>query len=330
MANNTSQLYPPAITDDPAAASSFQSEVNLKSSLKEKWNLKGSYFSYFLAFSFYYMGLSLFSALISVYLIGLGFSAGQASLVVSVSFLASMAVQPFIGTTADHYGSKQVSVWLFMGASLGGIVFLFCRSLWMLMAFYSLVMVLLNGANPIIEKMATNSPYAYGKIRVWGTIGAALGTQHAGYLYDRVSPSSIFIAFVVSMLIGLYGTRLTADTDLNDSSKQMDPANTPKTKPGMLSLLGNRKYLYYLVVYGLFMGGTATGNTFIPSLFTSLGLPASMASPVLSLAIMTQLPLVLYAGKFMSRMTNKLYCALHLASRSFKIWFMDSICRWQL
>lgn len=41
MANNTSQLYPPAITDDPAAASSFQSEVNLKSSLKEKWNLKG-------------------------------------------------------------------------------------------------------------------------------------------------------------------------------------------------------------------------------------------------------------------------------------------------
>ncbi len=53
------------------------------------------------------------------------------------------------------------------------------------------------------------------------------------------------------------------------------------------------------------MGVTAAGNTFIPSLLTHAGLPASQASVVLSVAIMVQLPLVLYAGKFMDRLTSK-------------------------
>ena len=80
---------------------------------------------------------------------------------------------------------------------------------------------------------------------------------------------------------------------------------TRKEKKGTLQLLSNRKYVYYLVVYGLFMGVTAAGNTFIPSLLTHAGLPASQASVVLSVAIMVQLPLVLYAGKFMDRLTSK-------------------------
>ncbi|MBF0580271.1 MFS transporter [Erysipelotrichaceae bacterium RD49] len=76
--------------------------------------LKGSYFSYFLMFNFYYLAWALFSALISVYLIGLGFSAGEASFVVSVSFFASMLTQLMIGSMADKYGSKQVSSWMLL------------------------------------------------------------------------------------------------------------------------------------------------------------------------------------------------------------------------
>ena len=313
MINNTSQLSTnsPEFSGD-ALAYGMDGAIGLKRHSHRTLNLKGSYFSYYLTFNFYYMAMSLFSALISVYLIGLGYAASRASLVVSVSFLASMAAQPWIGSLADRYGSKVVSVWLFIGASQGGVIFLFCRSLMMLMLFYSLVMVLLNGANPMIEKMATGSPYSYGKIRIWGTIGAALGTQMAGYLYDAVSPSSIFVAFVFSMLLCIWGVCLVANPKSNsqrDSKKSQraksSAASGRKEKKGTLQLLSNRKYVYYLVVYGLFMGVTAAGNTFIPSLLTHAGLPASQASVVLSVAIMVQLPLVLYAGKFMDRLTSK-------------------------
>lgn len=81
----------------------------------------------------------------------------------------------------------------------------------MITVFYSLVMVLVNGTNPIVEKIATTSPYPYGKIRIWGTIGYAAGTQMAGFLYDAISPSAIFIAFVICMLLCILGTNQTVE-----------------------------------------------------------------------------------------------------------------------
>lgn len=50
-----------------------------------------------------------------------------------------------------------------------------------------------------MERIATTSPYPYGRIRIWGTIGYALGSQLAGFIYDFVSPSAIFITFVLTM-----------------------------------------------------------------------------------------------------------------------------------
>lgn len=50
---------------------------------------KNSYLSYFLMYNFYYFSWALFSALISVYLMGKGFKASEVSLVVSSSFLVS-------------------------------------------------------------------------------------------------------------------------------------------------------------------------------------------------------------------------------------------------
>ena len=46
-----------------------------------------SYLAYVLVYTFYFLSFALFSSLISVYMLGLGFSAGQTSVVVSVAFL---------------------------------------------------------------------------------------------------------------------------------------------------------------------------------------------------------------------------------------------------
>ena len=279
---------------------------------------KGSYFSYFLMFNFYYLAWALFSALISVYLIGLGFSAGQASLVVSVSFFASMVTQPMVGSLADQYGSKSVSIVMFITAASGGVVFLFCRSLWMVTIFYSVVMVLVNGTNPVVEKMATTSPYPYGKIRIWGTIGYAFGTQAAGFLYDVVSPSSIFVAFVLCMMICILGTSQTIEpttfqnsaqtkADMQEVAEVQEEIQAEETKntKGFAKLFTNRKFAYYLLVYGLFMGVLAAGNTFVPSLFTHNGLPAATASTFLSIAVLCEMPLVFFSSKFMDQLTSK-------------------------
>ena len=122
-------------------------------------------------YNFYYLSWALFSALISVYLMGKGYRASQVSLVVSASFLASMITQPVIGTWNDRYDMKKVDTLLFILASAGAVVFMLSDSLVMITISYSAVLVMINGVNPVMEKIATTSPYPYGKIRVWGTIG---------------------------------------------------------------------------------------------------------------------------------------------------------------
>lgn len=261
-------------------------------------NYKNSYLSYFLMYNFYYLSWALFSALISVYLMGKGFKAGQVSLVVSASFLASMAAQPVIGTWNDTYDMKKVDTVLFLIACVGGVVFMASDSLVMITISYSLVLVMINGVNPVMEKLATTSPYPYGKIRIWGTIGYALGSQMAGVIYDNISPEAVFVTFVLTMLLcvaGLLGTEPAAGSPKQKSAEKVN----------VLDLFKNRKYVYYLCLCVIFYGITNMSNVFIPSMLTHMGLDVGTASMVLSIAVFCEAPLVLFSYRFMDKIANK-------------------------
>lgn len=261
--------------------------------------LKNSYFSYFLMFNFYYFAWAVFSALTSVYLMGKGFNATEVSFIVSASFLSSMITQPFIGIASDRFGIKRINIILFVLAAAGGVFFIFADSFITILIGYSFVLLLLNGTNPMIEKTATASPYEYGKIRIWGTIGYAMGSQAAGLIYDYISPSAVFITFVITIVISTIGVFYT-------NPKEAKPISLENKEQSKIStLFTNRKFIYYLCIYGIFTGLTSMANTYIPTMFTSEGLSASTASVILSLAVLCELPIVFYSSRYMDRFSNK-------------------------
>ena len=259
---------------------------------------KNSYLSYFLMYNFYYLSWALFSALISVYLMDRGFKASDVSLVVSASFLTSMITQPIIGKWNDEFDIKKVNAILFVIVAIGGIVFMVSNSLFMIAVSYSVVLMMINGVNPVMEKIATASPYQYGKIRIWGTIGYALGSQFAGILYDLVAPQAIFIVFVLTMIlciIGLVGTE-------PDIKKEAAKENEKVKK---LTLFKNKKFVYYLAICAIFYGVTNMSNTFVPSMLTDKGLDVDVTSTILSIAVFCEAPLVLFSNRFMDKIANK-------------------------
>ena len=258
---------------------------------------KNSYLSYFLMYNFYYLSWAVFSALISVYLLGKGFKASEVSLVVSTSFLTSMIFQLVIGMFSDRYDVKKVNFVLFTLAGIGGLAFMFADSLITITIGYSFVLTLINGTNPVMEKIASSSPYQYGKIRIWGTIGYATGSWLAGMIYQLISPSAIFICFIITMIlciIGLLGTQTPSELGQN---------NEEKTKTS--TLFHNYKYLYYLIIAAIFQGITNMANTYIPAMFQNDGLKVSLVSTILSFAVLCEAPLVLFSHKFMDKLTNK-------------------------
>ena len=257
---------------------------------------KNSYLSYFLMYNFYYLSWAVFSALISVYLLDKDFKASEVSLVVSTSFLTSMIFQPVIGMFSDRYDVKKVNFVLFTLAGIGGLAFMFASSLITITIGYSFVLTLINGTNPVMEKIASSSPYQYGKIRIWGTIGYATGSWLAGMIYQLISPSAIFICFIITMIlciIGLLGTQTPSELGQN---------NEEKTKTS--TLFHNYKYLYYLIIAAIFQGITNMANTYIPAMFQNDGLKVSLVSTILSFAVLCEAPLVLFSHKFMDKLTN--------------------------
>ena len=258
---------------------------------------KNSYLCYFLMYNFYYLSWAIFSALISIYLLDKGFKASEVSLVVSTSFLTSMIFQPVIGMFSDRYDVKKVNFVLFTLAGIGGLAFMFASSLITITIGYSFVLTLINGTNPVMETIASSSPYQYGKIRILGTIGYATGSWLAGMIYQLISPSAIFICFIITMIlciIGLLGTQTPSELGQN---------NEEKTKTS--TLFHNYKYLYYLIIAAIFQGITNMANTYIPAMFQNDGLKVSLVSTILSFAVLCEAPLVLFSHKFMDKLTNK-------------------------
>lgn len=280
---------------------------------------KNSYLSYFLMYNFYYLSWAVFSALISVYLLDKGFKASEVSLVVSTSFFTSMIFQPFIGMLSDRFDVKKVNFILFGLAALGGFAFMFASSLITITIGYSFVLTLINGTNPVMEKIASSSPYQYGKIRIWGTIGYATGSWLAGIIYQFISPEFIFICFVITMIlciIGLLGTETPHD---------LSQEKVVKTKTS--TLLHNHKYLYYLIIAAIFQGITNMANTYIPAMFQNDGLPVNLVSTILSFAVLCEAPIVLFSSRFMDKLANKklliiayIMISIQFLCYSFNVW----------
>ena len=259
---------------------------------------KNSYLSYFLMYNFYYLSWALFSALISVYLMDRGFKASDVSLVVSASFLTSMITQPIIGKWNDEFDIKKVNAILFVIVAIGGIVFMVSNSLFMIAVSYSVVLMMINGVNPVMEKIATASPYQYGKIRIWGTIGYTLGSQFAGILYDLVAPQAIFIVFVLTMILCIIGLVGTEPDIKKEAAKENEKVKT-------MTLFKNKKFVYYLAICAIFYGVTNMSNTFVPSMLTDKGLDVDVTSTILSIAVFCEAPLVLFSNRFMDKIANK-------------------------
>lgn len=262
-----------------------------------KHTYRNSYLAYFLVYNFYYLSWAMFSCLISVYLMGKGYKAADVSLVVSISYLASLIAQPFVGELSDRYSVKKVNVISLILAMIGSALFVFSQNLILITINYALVLTVMNSICPAMEKIATASPYRYGKIRIWGTIGYAIGTQMAGLLYDFIAPSAIFVACIITIalaIVGLLGTHPHIDTVANAD-------HDVRTR----DLFVNKKYLIYLIITGLFFGVSSLGNTYIPSMLTHDGLSTSFASTLLSVAVVCEAPLVFFSYTFMDKLSNK-------------------------
>ena len=282
---------------------------------------QNSYFAYFLMYNFYFLSYSLFSTLISVYMLDKGYSASQVSLVVSASFFSSMIVQPLMGILNDKIGIKKVTIYSFLLINIAAIFFMQANNLLLWTVWYSAVLMLVNGVNPVMDVLAARSPYTYGKIRIWGTFGYAMGSQLAGLIYKFISPQAIFIVFIGMMCVSILGV-FGIDPKHNQGSKK---ATQMKNDSSIGKIFKNKTYLFYLLIVALYSGVGNTGHTYIPSMLEHSGLSVNMATTVVAISVICESPLIFFSYLFMDKVPIKklLYIPLGILLLQYVIYGLD-------
>ena len=208
-----------------------------------------------------------------------------------------MITQPFIGNLCDRYDKKKVNGILLAIAGIFGIVFILANNIYMIAIVYSAVLAILNGVNPIIERMATVSKHKYGLIRIWGTIGYASGSQVSGLIYRYISPEAMYLFFVGGMVLCVIGILGTKDV------KEIEQTSEEKTS--MKDVLFNKKLLFYLVIVCIFYGITNVNSTYLPAMYQHNGLTVSQATTVIFAGTMMELPVILLSRFYMNKIGNK-------------------------
>ncbi len=258
-------------------------------------SLKGSYLSYFLMYFFYFAGIAFLSSLISVYLMDQGYSGGQVGIVISASLVMSVLLQTVVAKFNNKYQVRVVNAVVLLVSAVSGVLFMFANNMLTITLTYSIAVAMFNCSGPVVERFATLSKYEYGKIRIWGTIGYAVGSQIAGYIYEYFDSSLLFVLFGISLILCIIGMITTKDVRVKETKKEVESDT---------GLIHNQAFLFYLIIVGIFYGVTNLNSTYLPSMFKSTGMNVSAVSTVLFFATLMELPVTYFYAKMTKKLTN--------------------------
>lgn len=260
-----------------------------------------SYAAYSLCFFWLYFANGVVCNILSVYLLGLGQSALSTSLIITAASLCSVVLQPLLGSLNDRLGRPRAVITATVVASgLFSLGFGLSRLTLLLFLFNGLMLSLCDSVCLLFEQLAAKTPYPYGPVRVWGTVGYALAAQAAGLCYEHIAPGSVFILYGMGLALTLLCLRQVSLDALVVSKR---PADAPaKGRQGFGLLLKTPEFLLFLLLCLLFRGILTVSTTYLQPLLISHGLSVSASGTVVFAATMTEGPLLLLSGRFMDRL----------------------------
>ncbi|WIV19181.1 MFS transporter [Paenibacillus polygoni] len=192
-----------------------------------------------------------------------GLSSTSTGIVFSAISIAAICYQPFFGIISDRLGLKKNLLWVFVGllVLIGPFfVYLFPALLKTNIILAAIVGgaylgAVFNGGVGVIEayieKVSHVNDFEYGRVRVFGNIGAAISTFVTGHLF-ATNPNIIFwICSIAAILLALVLSFAKMSGNKAEALYNGDQPSAPKVST--VSLFKNRKF-WFFVIYVLGVG----------------------------------------------------------------------------
>lgn len=270
-----------------------------------------------------YSALACYYPFITVYLQQKHLSYSQIGFIFAVTSLISVFFQPLWGFATDKYFYKRYTLMLTM--LLSGIFIISLEFAWNFLSILAAVMVFMVFLSPVTsisdaycyELIESNKSLQYGKIRLMGSFGYAVGALLLGYAVKRAGIGSLFFIYFLLIILAV----LIIQTIKSKGKTKHQSFNLSDIS----QLFGNKKFII-ISISALIVNAAMSGNgNYINVLIQKTGGDVTKLGLLWFIVAMSELPALFFGNKILKKfgVINIYIYGLALYAIRF---FLDSIC----
>ena len=233
-----------------------------------------------------------------VWLADRGLGAAQIGVVVSLTYLIRLAVNPVVGAVVDRRGDRRLPMLvLAAGAAAAWTLFAATGGFWAILAVTALAVGLWGGIMPVGDSLAMMSAQEwrldYGRVRLWGSAAFIATAVFGGKLLMHAPPSVL-----VWLIAGLLGATALVCLALPDLRAPADTDPAPTLRP----LLSGAPFLLFLAFAGLNQASHTVYYAFATLHWRAAGIPGDTIGLLWSEGVLAEIVLFAISGPVVRRL----------------------------
>ncbi|MGL5050173.1 MAG: MFS transporter [Fusobacteriaceae bacterium] len=215
----------------------------------------------------------------------------------SAGSLLAMVGQPFLGFLADKTKElKRIIILLMSVVAIISVFFFMYSGKTLILPAYIIYSIAILGAMPLLDSIAVNTHYSFGKIRLWGSIGFAAGAFVSGRIIEIFGVKSFLIVCLIASIFTVLCLLKISDA----KGIQHEKFNIQDA----LGLLKNSHYVIFIIFSILIVGAGNSHNVFFSQYFTSIGGSMALFGTVVFLLTLSEVPFMNLAANLTKKYGN--------------------------
>lgn len=239
-----------------------------------------------------------FNPYVTSLLVHQGMTSQRIGVMMAFGTLLAILFQPLWGILVDRY--QRTRLVLMLTLIVPGTIVYFYNVKWLvvIVLVYSLYTIFQSTQTPIADAYAVNAASAagtsFGTIRLFGSIGTALGGYFGGLYLNWMGVTELWIPFLLFNLLALL---LVMTIPVNVERRTQHVTFTS----GIRQLLGNRVFLLFLAGCFLVNQTLTAFNSFFVLTFQMVGGSFAWSGIALMIASITSVPSMLVAASVLKK-----------------------------
>jgi len=218
----------------------------------------------------------------------------QSGMIFAIGSFLAMIFQPVLGYINDKTKkSKEILILVTTLIFITLMLMNYIDSFMGILILYSIYIIAVYCETTLMDTVSLSTDYAFGKIRLWGSIGFSVGALASGKVIEMFGSSSfLYLGAVASIVTGIVILKIPVKVNnLHEDDEKVD----------LKKLLTNKRYIVFVIVSMLFLGTNNGHNSYFAVYFKEIGGSMALFGTTIFLMALSEVPFIGVSTRLISK-----------------------------